>query len=234
MSCPVPHPRRPDVPPAVPAQGGVVVHRGLPGDRATWARRAVLIGELLVALADAESDGLGLPPSLAGRRALRAWSRSAERAVAAAGDAEAVVSVHTDDADVLAAAGRDLAAVLRHERDIRRRTGPRATPTGATADTTTGVTAGTTGTAGTAGTTSTAGTAGTTGDAGTAGTADTVGRLCAILHATARRQDVAVEQLVAELGRAARILAPGHLRPRSVPALGTGPGTAPTPGAVAG
>lgn len=234
MSSPVPHPRRPDVPPAVPAQGGVVVHRGLPGDRATWARRAVLIGELLVALADAESDGLGLPPSLAGRRAMRAWSRSAERAVAAAGDAEAVVSVHTDDADVLAAAGRDLAAVLRHERDIRRRTGPRATPTGATADTTTGVTAGTTGTADTAGTTSTAGTAGTTGDSGTAGTADTVGRLCAILHATARRQDVAVEQLVAELGRAARILAPGHLRPRSVPALGTGPGTAPTPGAVAG
>ncbi|KAA1027748.1 hypothetical protein FVA95_14190 [Pseudonocardia sp. EV170527-09] len=225
MSSPVPHPRRPDVPPAVPAQGGVVVHRGLPGDRATWARRAVLIGELLVALADAESDGLGLPPSLAGRRALRAWSRSAERAVAAAGDAEAVVSVHTDDADVLAAAGRDLAAVLRHERDIRRRTGPRATPTGATADTTTGVTAGTTGTAGTAD---------TTGDAGTADTADTVGRLCAILHATARRQDVAVEQLVAELGRAARILAPGHLRPRSVPALGTGAGTAPTPGAVAG
>lgn len=234
MSSPVPHPRRPDVPPAVPAQGGVVVHRGLPGDRATWARRAVLIGELLVALADAESDGLGLPPSLAGRRAMRAWSRSAERAVAAAGDAEAVVSVHTDDADVLAAAGRDLAAVLRHERDIRRRTGPRATPTGATADTTTGVTAGTTGTADTAGTTSTAGTAGTTGDSGTAGTADTVGQLCAILHATARRQDVAVEQLVAELGRAARILAPGHLRPRSVPALGTGPGTAPTPGAVAG
>lgn len=225
MSSPVPHPRRPDVPPAVPAQGGVVVHRGLPGDRATWARRAVLIGELLVALADAESDGLGLPPSLAGRRALRAWSRSAERAVAAAGDAEAVVSVHTDDADVLAAAGRDLAAVLRHERDIRRRTGPRATPTGATADTTTGVTAGTTGTAGTAD---------TTGDAGTADTADTVGRLCAILHATARRQDVAVEQLVAELGHAARILAPGHLRPRSVPALGTGAGTAPTPGAVAG
>lgn len=234
MSSPVPHPRRPDVPPAVPAQGGVVVHRGLPGDRATWARRAVLIGELLVALADAESDGLGLPPSLAGRRAMRAWSRSAERAVAAAGDAEAVVSVHTDDADVLAAAGRDLAAVLRHERDIRRRTGPRATPTGATADTTTGVTAGTTGTADTAGTTSTAGTAGTTGDSGTAGTADTVGQLCAILHATARRQDVAVEQLIAELGRAARILAPGHLRPRSVPALGTGPGTAPTPGAVAG
>lgn len=234
MSSPVPHPRRPDVPPAVPAQGGVVVHRGLPGDRATWARRAVLIGELLVALADAESDGLGLPPSLAGRRALRAWSRSAERAVAAAGDADAVVSVHTDDADVLAAAGRDLAAVLRHERDIRRRTGPRAAPTGATADTTTGVTAGTTSTAGTAGTTSTAGTADTTGDAGTADTADTVGRLCAILHATARRQDVAVEQLVAELGRAARILAPGHLRPRSVPALGTGAGTAPTPGAVAG
>lgn len=217
MSPPVPHPRRPDVPPAVPAKGGLVVHRGLPGDRATWARRAVLIGELLVALADAESDGLGLPPSLAGRRALRAWSRSAERAVAAAGDADAVVSVHTDDADVLAAAGRDLAAVLRHERDIRRRTGPRATPTGVTA-----------------GTTRTAGTAGTTGDAGTADTADTVGRLCAILHATARRQDVAVEQLVAELGRAARILAPGHLRPRSVPALGTGAGTAPTPGAVAG
>lgn len=225
MSSPVPHPRRPAVPPAVPAQAGVVVHRGLPGDRATWARRAVLIGELLVALADAEAGGLELPPSLAGRRALRAWSRSAERAVAAAGDADAVVAVHTDDADVLAAAGRDLAAVLRHERDIRRRTGPRATPTGATADTTTGVTAGTTGTAGTAG---------TTGDAGTAGTADTVGRLCAILHATARRQDVAVEQLVAELGRAARILAPGHLRPRSVPALGPGAGTAPTPGAVAG
>lgn len=225
MSSPVPHPRRPDVPPAVPAQAGVVVHRGLPGDRATWARRAVLIGELLVALADAEAGGLELPPSLAGRRALRAWSRSAERAVAAAGDAEAVVSVHTDDADVLAAAGRDLAAVLRHERDIRRRTGPRATPTGATADTTTGVVAGTTGTAGTTD---------TTGDAGTADTADTVGRLCAILHATARRQDVAGEQLVAELGRAARILAPGHLRPRSVPALGTGAGTAPSPGAVAG
>lgn len=234
MSSPVPHPRRPAVPPAVPAQAGVVVHRGLPGDRATWARRAVLIGELLVALADAEAGGLELPPSLAGRRALRAWSRSAERAVAAAGDADAVVAVHTDDADVLAAAGRDLAAVLRHERDIRRRTGPRASPTGATADTTTGVVAGTTGTAGTAGTTSTAGTADTTGDAGTADTADTVGRLCAILHATARRQDVAVEQLVAELGRAARILAPGHLRPRSVPALGTGAGTAPTPGAVAG
>ncbi|OLM14817.1 hypothetical protein Ae706Ps2_0583c [Pseudonocardia sp. Ae706_Ps2] len=217
MSSPVPHPRRPDVPPAVPAQAGVVVHRGLPGDRATWARRAVLIGELLVALADAEAGGLELPPSLAGRRALRAWSRSAERAVAAAGDADAVVAVHTDDADVLAAAGRDLAAVLRHERDTRRRTGPRATPiglaAGGTTDTTTGVTAGTTGTEGTAG---------------------TVGRLCAILHAAARRQDVAVEQLVAELGRAGRILAPGHLRHRSAAAHGTGAGTAPTRGAVAG
>ncbi|WP_226353652.1 hypothetical protein [Pseudonocardia sp. ICBG601] len=229
MSSPVPHPRRPDVPPAEPAQAGVVVHRGLPGDRATWARRAVLIGELLVTLADAEAGGLELPPSLAGRRALRAWSRSAERAVAAAGDADAVVAVHTDDADVLAAAGRDLAAVLRHERDTRRRTGPRATPTGlaadGTTDTTTGVTAGTTGTAGT---TSTAGTAGTTVTEGT------VGRLCAILHAAARRQDVAVEQLVAELGRAGRILAPGHLRHRSAAAHGTGAGTAPTRGAVAG
>ncbi|MYW73225.1 hypothetical protein, partial [Pseudonocardia sp. SID8383] len=60
----VPHPRRPDAPPAVPAQAGVLVHRGLPGDRATWARRAGRIGGLLVALADAESGGLELPPSL--------------------------------------------------------------------------------------------------------------------------------------------------------------------------
>lgn len=195
----VPHPRRPDEPPAVPARAGVVVHRGLPGDRATWARRAGRIGGLLVALADAESGGLELPASLAGRRALWAWSRSAERAVAAAGDADAVVVVHTDDADVLAAAGRDLAAVLRHERDARRTAAPGDTPGGATP--------------------------------GAPTAAGPARRLCAILHATARRQDVAVEQLVAELGRAARVLAPGHLRHPS----GAGTGTAPTaPGAVAG
>jgi hypothetical protein len=192
----VPHPRRPDAPPAVPAQAGVLVHRGLPGDRATWARRAGRIGGLLVALADAESGGLELPPSLAGRRALWAWSRSAERAVAAAGDADAVVVIHTDDADVLAAAGRDLAAVLRHERDTRRLTGPRDTTAGATTR-----------------------------------TPGPTGRLCAILHTQARRQDVAVEQLVAELGRAARILAPGHLRHPSGAGYGAGAGA---PGAVLG
>ncbi|MER5674257.1 hypothetical protein [Pseudonocardia alni] len=196
----VPHPRRPDEPPAVPTQAGVVVHRGLPGDRATWERRAGRIGGLLVALADAESGGLELPASLAGRRALWAWSRSAERAVAAAGDADAVVVIHTDDADVLAAAGRDLAAVLRHERDTRRTATPGDVPTGAP-------------------------------DAGTAASGP-AGRLCAILHAAARRQDVAVEQLVAELGRAARVLAPGHLRHPS--AAGYGTGAAPAPGAVAG
>ncbi|WFG45708.1 hypothetical protein [Pseudonocardia alni] len=190
----VPHPRRPDEPAAAPAQAGVVVHRGLPGDRATWARRAGRIGGLLVALADAESGGLELPASLAGRRALWAWSRSAERAVAAAGDADAVVVIHTDDADVLAAAGRDLAAVLRHERDTLRAATPGDAPTGATART------------------------------------DPDGRICAILHAAARRQDVAVEQLVAELGRAARVLAPGHLRHHS----GAGYGAAPAPGTVAG
>ncbi len=192
----VPHPRRPDEPPAAPAQAGVVVHRGLPGDRATWARRAGRIGGLLVALADAESGGLELPASLAGRRALWAWSRSAERAVAAAGDADAIVVIHTDDADVLAAAGRDLAAVLRHERDTLRTATPGDAPTGATART------------------------------------DPDGRLCAILHAAARRQDVAVEQLVAELGRAARVLAPGHLRRHS--GAGYGTGAAPAAGTVAG
>ncbi|GAA4993249.1 hypothetical protein WHI96_11715 [Pseudonocardia tropica] len=192
----VPHPRRPDEPPAVPPRAGVVVHRGLPGDRATWARRAGRIGGLLVALADAESAGLELPASLAGRRALWAWSRSAERAVAAAGDADAVVVIRTDDADVLAAAGRDLAAVLRHERDTRRTATPGDDTAGAPA---------------------------ATGPAG---------RLCAILHAAARRQDVAVEQLVAELGRAARVLAPGHLRQPS--GAGYGTGAAPAPGAVAG
>ncbi|WP_224390137.1 hypothetical protein [Pseudonocardia sp. ICBG1293] len=189
----VPRPRRPEEPPASPGRTGVVVHRGLPGDRVTWARRAARIGGLLVALADAESGGLELPASLAGRRALWAWSRSAERAVAAAGDADAVVEVHTEDADLLAAAGRDLAAVLRHERDTRRTSVPGDTPTGAT------------------------------------GPAE---RLCALLHTQARRQDVAVKLLVAELGRAARILAPGHLRRPA--GAGYGAGAAPARGAVAG
>ncbi|MEJ8277677.1 hypothetical protein [Pseudonocardia spirodelae] len=183
----VPHPREPlDHRPAdaVPtgAAGAVVVHRGLPGDRATWARRAAVVAGLLVALADAEGGGLVLPAPLAGRRTLRAWSRAAERAVAAAGDADAVVVVHLADADVLAAAGGELAAVLRREREARRGGTPAGPP---------------------------------------------VTELAAVLHGQARRQDLPVEQLVAELGRAARVLAPAHLR-HGVPA------TAPATRAAAG
>ncbi|GAA1402667.1 hypothetical protein GCM10009613_62980 [Pseudonocardia kongjuensis] len=59
------------------------------------------------------------------------------------------------------------------------------------------------------------------GDPGTAAVAQ-------VLHRVARDHDIAAEQLVAELGRAARLLAPAHLRsspapePEAAPAPSTG------------
>ncbi|MBN9738977.1 MULTISPECIES: hypothetical protein [unclassified Pseudonocardia] len=150
----------------------IVMLLGLPGGRPAWTTRSARITGLLLTLAGVEADGVTLPVPLADRHALRAWARSAEPALLAAAAPEhgsrAVFAVDLDDVDVLAAAGRALADLLRRERAPMLRCGHHA------GDPVTGA-----------------------------------------LHREALRQDVAAEQLVAELGRAARLLAPAHLRPRA-------------------
>lgn len=159
----------------------VVVRHGVPGDRPTWSTRSARISGLLVALADAEAGGLVLPAPVAGRRALRAWARTAEPLLAAGGP-RGDVPVDLDDLELVGAAGRALARVLCRDRERLRGPGP----------------------PGPAGPDRTAG-------AARSGSPDRLpgpDRLADVLHAEARARDLPAEQLVAELGRAARLLAP--------------------------
>ncbi|MEQ3549941.1 hypothetical protein WIS52_05620 [Pseudonocardia nematodicida] len=133
------------------------------------------IGGLLVALADAEADGLALPEPLGGRQALDAWARIARPVLAAAGasaDApESVFSVTAEDMATLRAAADLLARRLL--RDRRRRAGH--------------------------------------------------GSVAAVLHREAEVHGLPAERLVAELGRAVRLIAPHAAEPpgsTARPALG--------------